>query len=96
MTGLDFLFNALGFLALFYYVFLRLYKIKYDFTESTGEWTYYIPTAIASVFVVTYGAAYTLPPLIVSGCIEFLISFVMLFYFTLGDRCGCKRTFDTV
>ncbi len=96
MTGLDFLFNALAFVALFYYVFLRLYKIKYDFTEGTGEWTYYIPTAIAAIFVITYGAAYTLPPLIASGCIEFLLSFGMLFYFTFGDKCGCRKTFDTV
>ena len=96
MTGLDFLFNVLGFVALLYYVLLRLHKIKYDFTKGTGEWTYYIPTAIASIFVITYGAAYTLAPVIISGCIEFLFSFVMLFYFTLGDKCGCRKTFDTV
>lgn len=96
MSGLDFLFNALGFAALFYYVLLRLYKIKYDFTEGTGEWSYYIPTAIASIFVITYGAAYTLVPIIITGCLEFLASFVMLFYFTLGDKCGCRKNFETV
>ncbi len=96
MSFLDFLFNVLGFIALFYYVCLRTYKIKYDFTEGTPEWKYYIPTAIASVFVIVYGAAYTLGPLIATGCIEFLASFIMIFYFTLGHKCGCRKSFDMV
>jgi hypothetical protein len=54
MTGLDYIFNALGFIALFYYVFLRLHKIKCDFTENFADWAYYVPTAIASVLMITY------------------------------------------
>jgi hypothetical protein len=90
MTGLELLFNILGFIALFYYVCLRIYKIKCDFTEGTPEWKYYVPTAIASVLVIVYGAGFGLGPVIATGCIEFLISFIMLTYFTLGHKCGCR------
>lgn len=96
MTSTDILFNVLGFVALFYYVCLRLYKIKYDFTDATPEWKYYVPTAIASLLIITYGIVYTLGPLIATGCLEFLISFIMILYFTLGHKCGCQRKFESV
>ena len=80
MTTLEVFLNILGFLALSYYVGLRLYKIHMDFTEDKPKLSYYIPTAVSCILFLAYGIGLNYYPIIATAVVEFIASFILILY----------------
>lgn len=68
--------NILAFVSFAIYTLFRLDKIYKDFNEEGGKphVYYYFPVAAATATVFIYGVVYTLWPLIIMSCIEFVFS----------------------
>jgi len=88
MNGfLEFIFNFIGALSLLFYVSFRIKKIYDDYHNNHSfAVRYYLPTAIACILIFIYGIVFTLWPIIISSSLEFIISFIVLIYYSCKMR----------